>query len=130
MSAVETAPGVSRPPWLDDFTAAIDSMDVEKMLPFFASDAVFTFGNNPPMSGHADIRTSIGAFFRSVASLHHTVQSCWQPVSDVVVVEFLTTYTRLDSRQVKLAAGAVFRMSDERIAEYRVYADLAPVFAP
>ena len=124
-----TNPGTARPAWLDRYTAAIDTMDVEQQLPFFTDDATFTFGNNPPMVGHDGIRAGINAFFGGIHGIRHTVTHCWQPDEDTVIVEFETTYIRLDDTKVTLNAGAVFRLRDDKIADYRVYADVTPVFA-
>ena len=124
-----TTPRTARPAWLDRYTAAIDTMDVEQQLPFFTDDATFTFGNNPPMTGHDGIRAGIGAFFGGIHGIRHTVTHCWQPDDETVIVEFETTYIRLDDTKVTLNAGAVFRLRDDKIADYRVYADVTPVFA-
>jgi ketosteroid isomerase-like protein len=117
------------PTWLDRFTAAIDTMDVELQLGFFTEDASFTFGNNPPMIGHDGIRDGINAFFRNLHGIRHTVPRSWQPSSDVVVAEYTTTYVRLDDTEVTLNASGVFQLRGERIAEYHVYTDLSPLFA-
>ena len=118
------------PEWLAAFTAAIDTRDVEQLIPYFTPDASFTFGNNPPMQGHEGIRAGIGAFYSGIAGISHTVPHSLQPSPEVSVAEFVTTYTRLDGDPVTLPGLGVFELSDGLIHTYRVYADVTPVFAP
>ena len=46
------------------------------------------------------------------------------------MAEYEATYTRHDDRSVTLPGIGVFELSDGLISAYRVYADVAPVFAP
>lgn len=116
--------------WVAAFTAAIDTRDVEKLVPFFAPDATFTYGNNPPMEGHEGIRAGIGAFYSGISGIAHTVPFQHRSSDGVLAVEFLTTYTRLDGGNVTLPGLGVFELADGLIQDYRVYADVTPVFAP
>lgn len=118
------------PEWVAAFTAAIDARDVEQLVPFFAPDATFTYGNNPPMEGHDGIRAGIGAFYAGIAGIAHTVPFQHRPSDDVLAVEFVTTYTRLDGAAVTLPGLGVLELADGLIRDYRVYADVTPVFAP
>lgn len=118
------------PAWVASFTGAIDTRDVEQLVPFFAPDAAFTYGNNPPMVGHDGIRAGIGAFYAGIAGISHTVPFQHRPSDDTLAVEFLTTYTRLDGQAVTLPGLGVFELEDGLIQNYRVYADVTPVFAP
>jgi len=82
--------------------------------------------------GGAETRQDRDGVGNEVAGIHgirHTVTHCWQPDDGTVIVEFETTYIRLDDTKVTLNAGAVFRLRVGKIADYRVYADVTPVFA-
>ena len=117
--------------WTTSFTTAIDTMDIEQLLPFFREDAVFTYGNNPPMEGHDGIRVGIGYFFQGIAGISHTVPNVVEGDGGELVVEFLTTYTRHDGNAVTLPGIGAFDFDDAHlIRDYRVYADVTPVFAP
>lgn len=115
--------------WLGVFTAAVDTRDLDRLVPFFTGDAEFTYGNNPAMVGHDGIRAGIGAFYAGIGGIAHEVVGCWSPQPDVVVAEFRTAYTRLDGATVTLPAMGVFELDGDLIRRYRVYADVAPVFA-
>lgn len=118
------------PEWVSAFTAAIDTRDVEQLVPFFSSEASFTYGNNPPMQGHDGIRGGITAFYAGIAGIAHTVPFQHRPSDDVLAVEFVTTYTRLDGATVTLPGLGIVEFADGLIRDYRVYADVTPVFAP
>ncbi|WP_088315593.1 nuclear transport factor 2 family protein [Kineosporia sp. R_H_3] len=116
--------------WLAGFTAAVDSRDLDRLVSFFTPDAEFTYGNNPAMVGHDGIRAGIGAFFAGISAISHEVVGSHSPDPSVVVAEFRTTYTRLDGVPVTLPGAGVLELDGDRIRLYRVYADVAPVFAP
>ena len=116
--------------WLSGFTQAIDTRDVDELLPYFAVDASFRYGNRPAMIGHDQIRDGIGAFYSGISGISHTAPHQCQPSDDVLVAEFLTDYRRLDGQVVTLPGMGVFEFKDGLIQDYRVYADVMPVFAP
>lgn len=116
--------------WLGRFTEAIDTRDLDRLLAFFTPDAEFTYGNNPAMVGHDGIRAGIGAFFAGIRAISHEVVGGHSPAPSVVVAEFRTTYTRLDGVPVTLPGAGVLELDGDRVRLYRVYADVAPVFAP
>ncbi len=53
------------------FFNAIDAMDGQAFIECFADNASFTFANNPPASGHAQIRGLGEGMFNMFASLTH-----------------------------------------------------------
>lgn len=76
------------------------------------------FGDGAPLYG----RGAIEEFFATFKGLSHRVRREWT-VADV-------TCTRLDDQHVTLPAVSIRRVgADGLIADFRVYADLAPVFA-
>lgn len=116
--------------WLGRFTKAIDTRDLDQLLAFFTEDAEFTYGNNSAMVGHDGIRAGIGAFFAGIQAISHQVVGGCAPTPSVIVAEFRTTYTRLDGVPVTLPGAGVLELDGDRARLYRVYADVAPVFAP
>jgi len=112
------------------FIAAVDTLEIDRMIPFFGPNATFTYANNPPMVGHAGIRAGLEPIHASIAGISHVVRSCFPSGPSVIVAEYEATYTRLDGRAVTLPGIGVFEMSHGLISAYRVYADVAPVFAP
>jgi len=48
---------------------------------------------------------------------------------DTIIQQLDVTYTRLDDKQVTLPAVNLLRMDNDTVADYRIYVDLAPVYA-
>ncbi len=123
-AASDTAP----PPWLDDLFAAIDAADTERFLGFLTEQATFRFGSAEPLVGREAIRAGVDGFFATIGGSRHAVTGVWRGPGSLVV-EGTVTYTRLDQSVITLPFANVFDMSDERIAHYRIYVDIAPLYA-
>ena len=61
--------------------------------------------------------------------MRHDVTGLWE-CDDTIVVRLDASYTRLDGLTVTVPAASILTVSDGLIAEYQVFADMAPVFAP
>ena len=107
---------------------SIDAMDTEGFLGFIAPDAEFRFGSTPPVKGHDGIRAAVEGFFSSFAALSHNLQ---RVVADDngVVCEGEVTYTRHDGSNITLPFCNVFDVDDGLISLYRIYIDVAPLYA-
>jgi ketosteroid isomerase-like protein len=109
--------------------AAIDSLEPAAPLEHITDDVVFRLGSDDPVLGKAAYADAGAQFFNAVAGIHHDVLSIWEPEADVVVTEMDVTYTRLDGSTVTLPCSNIFRLRDGLIAIYKIYMDIAPVFA-
>ena len=113
---------------IDKLFASIDAMDTESFLGFIAADATFRFGSSPPVKGREEIGASVNGFFSMFAALKHELQ---RVVADgnAVVCEGDVTYTRHDGSSITLPFANVFEVDNGLISLYRIYIDIAPVFA-
>lgn len=109
--------------------ASIDAHDVEGLLAQLTDDARFTFGNAEPAVGRQAIGTMLRGFFSSIRACRHVVTGAWRD-GDTLVCRGSVTYTRHDGRIVTLPFCNVLGMRGHRIADYQVYSDPAPLFAP
>jgi hypothetical protein len=108
----------------------VDAMDTAAFADLFSEDGSATFGNAEPMVGPAAIRAGIGGFFGTIAGLRHRVVRTWQVRADTVA-ETVVTYRRLDGGEVSVPAVTIWHTTPEdRIDDYRIYVDLAPLYAP
>ena len=107
---------------------SIDAMDTEGFLGFIAADAEFRFGSAPPIQGHDGIREAIDGFYSSIAALSHDVQRIVAD-DDTVVCEGEVTYTRHDGSTITLPFCNVFETEAGLITLYRIYIDIAPLYA-
>ena len=107
---------------------SIDAMDTEGFLGFIRPDAEFRFASAPPVQGHAAIREAVDGFFSTIAALSHDLQRL---VADgnSVVCEGNVTYTRHDGSRITLPFCNVFETKDGLISLYRIYIDVAPLYA-
>jgi len=109
--------------------AMTDSMDVDALLSVFAEDARLVFGNNQPLVGLDEIRSGITAFFDTIAGLRHTILTEWNFGADTII-ELKVTYDRKDGQQVTIPCVTIFHTdATGRIDDYRVYFDVAPIYA-
>ena len=109
--------------------AMTDSMDVDALLSVLAEDARLVFGNNQPLVGLDEIRSGITAFFDTIAGLHHAIATEWSFGADTII-ELKVTYDRKDGQQVTIPCVTIFHTdATGRIDDYRVYFDVAPIYA-
>jgi ketosteroid isomerase-like protein len=113
--------------WLDSLFGAIDGMDATAFGTFLTEDAVFRFGNAPAVHGRAAIEQAVRHFFASIRRSRHRLGRVW-PGADAVAVEGTVTYTRLDGSEVTLPFADTFVLRGERISEYNIYVDIAPLY--
>jgi hypothetical protein len=119
---------IARPQSRDLF-AMTDSMDVDTLLSVFSERARVVFGNGQPMVGLDEIRTGTIAFYDTIAGLHHSIVTEWDFGADTII-ELKVTYDRKDGQQVTIPCVTIFHTdATGKIDDYRVYFDVAPIYA-
>lgn len=113
--------------WLEGLFGAIDSADATTFGSYLTKDAVFRFGNGPPVHGRAEIEQAARHFFASIRRSRHRIGRVWS-AADTVALEGTVTYTRLDGSELTLPFADTLVLRDERIAEYCIYIDAAPLY--
>jgi ketosteroid isomerase-like protein len=107
----------------------IDRMDAGAWAAYLAEDVSFRFGNEPAVHGREAAREALASFYELIADVRHDVQDEWD-IDGTAIVEAEVTYTRKDGSAVTVPVVTIYRTApDGLIADYRVYADVAPVFA-
>ena len=125
MSSVTDVFGVTR------VFETIDRMKADEYASYFAEDASFRFGNAEPIVGRQTIRDAMVVFFSTIKGLHHEVVGVWEgewEQGDVYSVETEVTYRRTDDGVVSLPATSTMRMYGDLIQDWRIFADLTPVY--
>lgn len=117
-----------------DFTeyvfAIVDKRDAQGFAALFAPEGRFVFGNADPIVGPAGIAAAVEGFFAGIRGLRHEVRNRWEDGADTVA-ELTVEYDRTDDRCVRVPAVTIFARDDAGlITDYRIYVDLAPLFAP
>ena len=124
MTAVEAIPGR-----INELFAAIDRKDAKRFVEFLTDDAVFRFGSAPAVQGHAAIEEAVSGFFSAIAGCKHRLTASWSR-AETFACEGDVTYTRHDGSKVTLPFADVFDLRGKMISGYRIYIDIAPLFAP
>ena len=117
-------------PWAKAATilAVVDRQDAAAFAEAFDPDGVFIFGNAEPVIGRAAIEAAVSAFFGVIRGLRHDLHDVWL-VDDAVISRVTVTYTRYGGTMVSLPAATIWHEKAGLITDYRIYADLAPLFA-
>jgi hypothetical protein len=114
----------------DRLFAVIDTMKADTIVEFLAEDARLVFGNGEPMVGRPAIVAGLEGFFSTIQDLRHQAVHQWTVQADTIV-ESVVTYQRLDDKTVTIPAVSIWHLGDEGlITDYRIYVDLAPLYAP
>jgi ketosteroid isomerase-like protein len=108
--------------------AAIDAKDTDAFLGFLTEAASFRFGSAAKLQGQAAIRSGVDGFFTTIAGSKHTLSNVIESDS-TIVVEGNVTYTRHDGVELTLPFTNIFELEADRIGQYKIYIDIAPLFA-
>ena len=112
-----------------DMFRDIDRMDADAWAAYLAPDAVMRFGNADPVHGRDACRDALADFYDTIDGLRHEVVEQWEHGA-ATIVEAVVTYTLLDGSNVDVPVVTIYRTNGrDLISDYRVYIDLAPVFA-
>jgi ketosteroid isomerase-like protein len=114
--------------WWESLFEAIDAKDTKTFLEFIAEDGVFRFANAPAAQGHQAIGGGVEGFFGTIKASKHHISRTWDDAHSRVC-QGEVTYTRLDNKTVTVPFVNVFLMRGDKISEYQIYIDLAPLFA-
>jgi ketosteroid isomerase-like protein len=112
----------------DTLFTDIDSMDPDRFVQHLSDDVVMRFGNADPVEGKAAVRETWAGFCDGIAGVHHDLVELWDTGS-ATIAESHVTYTRKDGSTVTVPVVTIYRAKGDLIDDYRVFIDLAPLFA-
>jgi ketosteroid isomerase-like protein len=108
--------------------ADIDSMEPERFTAHLAEDVTMRFGNADPVKGRAAVHEVWASFCDGIDGVSHAPLRRWES-AEGTVAEADVTYTRKDGGTVTVPVVTIYREGDGGIDDYRVFIDLAPLFA-
>lgn len=108
--------------------ADVDRMDAKAFASHLAEDCLLRYANNDEVVGRDAIEVAIAGFFSTINGISHHIVEQWD-VDDTTIVQLEATYTRMDDHRVTLPAVTIYHRGNDLIVEYRVFVDLAPVYA-
>ena len=114
--------------FLDNLFECIDRKDADGFAAYLTPDGRFRFGSGPVAEGRDAVRAAVSAFFATVAGLEHRLFKAVRD-GDTLMMEGEVTYTRHDGSSITLPFANVFEMDGSLVSDYKVYADVAPLYA-
>ena len=119
--------------YVADLFDAVDALDATAFAERFTEDGTFRFGNAPAVVGRQQIEQSVAGFFSMISGLKHVIVGVWSGAWEggaVTSVETTVTYLRKDGTETDaIPVTSTLRMRRDSIADFRVFADISPVFA-
>ena len=106
----------------------IDSMEPDRFAAHLADDVSFRFGNADAVHGRDAVRDVWAGFCETVDGVRHEIVEQFES-GDATIAESDVTYTKKDGAQVTVPVVTIYRSGGELIDDYRVFIDLAPLFA-
>ncbi len=107
---------------------AVDSKDEQRLARFLSENCTFVYANSDPVVGRENIAESSKNFMALIAGIKHQLLDVWT-FDDVIVSRLEVTYTRKDKSTLTVPAVTIWRMREWQINDYRIYIDVAPLFA-
>ena len=111
-----------------DLFADIDSMEPDRFAAHLADDVSFRFGNADAVHGRDAVRDVWAGFCETVDGVSHEIVEQFES-GEATIAESNVTYTKKDGAQVTVPVVTIYRSGGELIDDYRVFIDLAPLFA-
>ena len=108
---------------------AVVAGDKAAALRYLTDDVLYTVGALQPLRGIDAVIAAVAAQGRRVRWDGHTFRAAW--VGDgALVVEVESHFTRVaDGRRISFPCADIDRFRDEKIFDWRVYADMSPFHA-
>jgi limonene-1,2-epoxide hydrolase len=112
---------------IDDFIAAWGAKDLERIMSFFAPDAVYTnVPMDPPNRGTEAIRAMIGGILGMAQDVEFVVhQQAENPATGIVMNERTDRFKLANGRWAALRVMGVFELREGKILAWRDYFDMA-----
>jgi hypothetical protein len=107
----------------------IDTLDADRWAVYLSDDAVMRFGNGEPVHGREACRDALAAFWDTIEGVRHDRVEQWE-TGATTVTEANITYTLPGGREVTVPGVTIYHVDeDDLIDSYRVFIDLAPLYA-
>lgn len=88
----------------------------------------FTFGNSETVVGRDNVLDVWAGFCDGIDGVRHDVIEEFES-GGANIVESTVTYTRRDATTIALPVVTIYRGQGELIDDYRIFMDVAPLFA-
>lgn len=115
--------------WITELYASIDEKNLDKFSTFLSEDCTFRFGNLPEVHGLKDTREYVAAFLDSIYALKHDISDTWI-VPDAALCHGTVSYIRHDNSVLSVPFSTIFKIENDKIYEYLIFADTSELYNP
>jgi limonene-1,2-epoxide hydrolase len=109
---------------VNDFIAAWEALDADRILSFFAEGAVYHNIPMPMMTGHDQIARFIKPFLASAKSARFIVHHQAENEAGTVLNERTDVFELVDGKTLSIRVMGVFELSGGKITAWRDYFDM------
>jgi SnoaL-like domain len=113
-------------PLIQRIYAADEALDAKAFVSLLTADVNFRLGSYPPAIGREAVHRMVADFFTTIAGLKHHLLEVWER-DNTIIFQAEVTYTRPDRSQVTLPYMDVLKLDGDRVKDYKIYIDLAPL---
>ena len=106
----------------------IDSLEPGRYTQHLAEDVTMRFGSGDPIHGREAVHDRWAGFCEGLVGVSHVGLRRWES-EEGTVAEANVTYTKKDGGTVTVPVATIWREGDGGIVDYRIFIDLAPLFA-
>jgi limonene-1,2-epoxide hydrolase len=110
-------------------SAAIIKQDWDKVKSLLAEDILYRPGSRPEIHGRENVLAAMKQIFTQLARfVSHEPRQIWEG-NGRVAIEMDAVYQRIrDGKDFVIACTDIYRVGNNQISEWRVYADISPLF--
>ncbi len=112
---------------INELFTAIDNMDASEFAKYLTDNCTFRFGNQPAISGKAETKQYVAAFFDSISRVEHLLSDVWHH-HGATTCHGMVTYTRKNGSQLTAPFANVFKLNEQKIDEYLIFADTSALY--
>jgi len=103
---------------------AVDKKDLELLSDFLSDEVFFRIANFDPVTGKEACLKANQNFFSSITSMRHQIDNVWEQGDDVIC-NGRVDYIRFDSSSHSVPFATIFKLKQDKIINYLVYADIS-----
>ena len=109
---------------IDLYKNAVDEKDVNHLATLLAENVAFRIANHDPIYGLENVTEANTNFFNSIGSMNHSIEQVITE-GEYSVCHGRVSYIRLDGSKTSAVYSTVLRFIDNKISEYKVFADIS-----
>jgi ketosteroid isomerase-like protein len=126
---VEASAGAVASDWPGDFFRDADSLELDKLVAWFADDVDVRFANAPSIIGKANAEQAFKDFWSTISGMSHRRETVVFDGDDAAQGS-IVTYTRPDGLVVSMPVSSHLRRNAQgKLTRLWIYIDMAPLFA-